>query len=908
MKRSLLAIIAFLVCGPGRACAQQHGAVALGEAVAGLGVTTRVLVIGAHPDDEDTRLIAWLQRGHHVETAYLSLTRGDGGQNLLGDELGNALGVIRTQELLAARRIDGAEQYFTRAYDFGFSKSAAETLEHWSHDSVLKDVVTVVRAFRPQVIVSVFTGTPRDGHGNHQVAGIVAREAYDAAADTVRFPRSATQGLGPWTPLKFYRGAWFNHTSATMSFDVGAYDPLIGKSYAEIAAESRSQHKSQGFGRLQRKGAQLDFVKREGSRVNANVPPGEEHSLFDGIDTTWTRLVPLVHTTAQRAALDSLGQAIQAAQHQLDLFHPAGAVPALARVKMLLDRVRCEPARGASCGPVNADVATTLHEGEKRAARALMLAAGVAVEATVPRPVVASSDPAYGHTGDSIPVTVAVYDQGPLPVQVRGITLVGASHQASWAAADPVVTIAPDSAYQWSGAATFDSLTQPWWLVTPREHDMFTQPASTRSEAARELRDYAQLRLDIGGAPVEAMTQIVYHHADPLRGDYRRPLEVVPAISVTLDRTVEYAPAGAALDRSVRVHLRSGSAESRTVRVALRLPAGLRADSAVRTATLSSPGATQTVTFRVRGRVAAGAHTISATATVAPGAGARMASARPAVFTTGYIPIDYSHITPQTLYRDAAIRLQAVDVKLPSHLQVGYIKGVGDNVAPMLQEIGVPITDIDPTTLATTNLGRYTTIVIGTRAYASHPALLANNARLFDYVRRGGTLVVQYGQYEMQRPGIMPYPITLTRPADRVTDENAPVTVLRPKSPLLNWPNAIGASDWRGWVQERSLYMPHTFDSHYTPILAMNDPGEQPDSAAILIARYGAGTYVYTTLSLFRQLPAGVPGGARIFANLLGAGCGTARAAGDGTARKERGESREAACGVNAVRRVGSTR
>jgi LmbE family N-acetylglucosaminyl deacetylase len=850
-----------LLAAPCLACAQERGAVALGQEVPGLGVTTRVLVIGAHPDDEDTRLIAWMARGHHVETAYLALTRGDGGQNLIGDELGPALGVIRTQELLAARRIDGAEQYFSRAYDFGFSKSAAETFEHWPHDSVLKDVVTVIRAFRPHIIVSVFSGTPRDGHGHHQVAGIVAREAYDAAGDSARFPASSTQGLVPWTPLKFFRSARRGPSGNAIAFNVGEYDPLLGESYAEIAAQSRSQHKSQGFGRRQSRGAQLDFVRLEASRVGMNADGEGLPAIFAGIDTTWTRLVPLVHTAAQRSALDSLPDAIHAAQQQLDLLHPDDAVRSLARVKTLLDRVRCQPVRAAACGAVNPDVESTLAEGEARVSRALTLAAGVAVEATVDRPVVASSSRMYGHTGDSIAVQVAVYNQGTSPVQVAGIAVAGAAHGTPWAATDPTVRIAADSAYEWSARMTFDSVSQPWWLRSPLVHDMFVQPVSTQSEAERERHNYAVVQLRIAGTPVTATTPVVYHYSDPVRGDLRRPLAVVPAVSVTLDGAVEYAPANTALDRPVSVHLRSGSAESRSVTVRLHLPAGLTADSATRTVTLPSLGATRTVTFRVTGRVRAGADSIAVVATSGG-----------ATFNSGYVPIEYPHITPRKLYAPSTIRLEAVDVKLPPRLNVGYIRGVGDNVAPMLEELGVPITILDPAKLPATDLSRFTDIVLGTRAYASNPALVTNNAKLLDYVRKGGTMVVQYGQNEMMRPGIMPYPISLDRPASRVTVEQAPVRILDPRSPVLNEPNRITQRDFAGWVQERATYMPSTFDSHYKPVLSMNDPGEPPNNAAILVAPYGKGTYVYVTLALFRQLPAGVPGGARIFANLLAAG------------------------------------
>ena len=290
--------------------AQDRGATALGSALQGIGNTMRVLMIGAHPDDEDTQVIAWLSRGRHVETAYLSLTRGDGGQNAIGNELGEALGVIRTEELLAARRVDGGKQFFTRAYDYGFSKNAEEAFTQWPHEELLRDVVTIVRAYRPHVIIGVFSGTPRDGHGQHQAAGILAREAYDLAADTVRIPRSASAGNGPWTVSKFYRGASFRRENATFSFNVGEYDPLLGKSYAEIAAISRSQHRSQAFGTLQPLGARLDFLQREHSRVPAPADAKAEQGLFDGIDTTWARHRREVKGAVALAALDSLPAAI----------------------------------------------------------------------------------------------------------------------------------------------------------------------------------------------------------------------------------------------------------------------------------------------------------------------------------------------------------------------------------------------------------------------------------------------------------------------------------------------------------------------------------------------------------------------------------------------------------------------
>jgi hypothetical protein len=352
---------------------------------------------------------------------------------------------------------------------------------------------------------------------------------------------------------------------------------------------------------------------------------------------------------------------------------------------------------------------------------------------------------------------------------------------------------------------------------------------------------------------------VVHRFADPVKGGITHPLLVAPAVTLTLDTQVEYVPANAAVDRTIHVRLRSATTAARAVKVSLKMPKGLTADTASRTIQLAPLGAA-TVDFRVRGSLPVGSYTLAA-----------VAESRGQTFTTGYQLIDYDHIRPQTLYRDATIMLQAVDVAIPPGANVAYVPGVGDNSAAALRQLGVPVTILDPTTLASADLSPYTAVVIGSRAYEAHPELVANNARLLDWVKGGGTMVVQYGQYEMTQPGIMPYPITLTRPAARVTEEDAVVTVLAPRDPLLNAPNHIGAADWKGWVQDFALYMPSTFDSAYTPLVSLHDAGEPANSGGLLVARYGRGTYVYVTLAMFRQLPAGVPGAARLFVNLLGA-------------------------------------
>jgi LmbE family N-acetylglucosaminyl deacetylase len=779
MKRALFALAAAMtIAAPRSLFPQERGAVANGAASVPVSPDRiRVLWIAAHPDDEDTQLITWLSRGGRAETAYLALNRGDGGQNLIGNELGEQLGIIRTEELLAARRVDGAHQYFTRAYDFGFSKTADETYTHWPKDSLLADVVTVIRAFRPQIIMTTFSGTPRDGHGHHQVSALLAKEAYEtAAADTVRFP-SRTYGA-PWTPLKFYRSAFFSPGEGTVRINVGEYNPKLGKSYQEIAAESRSQHKSQGFGTLQRKGVIWDMVRRDASRVNASTPAKDEKSIFDGLENL---------------------------------------------VK-----------------PATEDVDSRIAEPN------------VALEAIADRRIVA--------VDDSARVMVTVYNRSPIQITVH----------PTWAGAPTVatVTVSPDSSFRWTTYVRGTEITQPWWLATPRNGDLFSPQIGTMSEDEKEKQNWPGVLVCASAIScIEHKAPVVYHFADPVRGDMQRPLAVAPAMSVTLENSAELARAGIALDRFFSVTLRSALMSQKPVTVSLSLPSGLVADSAQRTVMVDSAG-TRTITFRVRGRLSTGTHTIAATATV-DGIASRM----------GYMPIDYEHITPERQYREASVAIRTVDVTVPSRLHVAYIPGVGDNVAPALRQLGISVAIIQPSEIPSTDLSAFTTVVVGPRAYQASRELIDNNQYLLAFAKNGGTLVVQYGQYEMMRPGpgLMPYPITIARPHDRVTDENAPVTVLDPSSRAFAAPNRITQADYEGWVQERSLYMPRTFDASYHPLLAMNDPGEPPNKGAILLAPYGKGLYVYTTLAFFRQLPAGVSGGTRLFVNLLALTGGSTR-------------------------------
>jgi hypothetical protein len=403
-----------------------------------------------------------------------------------------------------------------------------------------------------------------------------------------------------------------------------------------------------------------------------------------------------------------------------------------------------------------------------------------------------------------------------------------------------------------------EHITQPYWLVRPRVGDLFAFASDSISDDARVKAGWLPVAVSLPGhAPIMVRTPAIYRYADPVLGEVERPLATAPGVSVTFAHDVELARAGEPLDRTYQVTLRSSWPATHRVNVALTLPSGLKADSASRAVVLEA-GATRTITFRVAGRLAAGKHNVRAV--VVDG------SQRDSV---GFIPIEYPHITPERMYRAADVAIQAVNVVVPAHATIGYVQGVGDNVADALRDLGVSVREIDPASLPTADLSRFSTIVVGPRAYQANQLLVDNNVYLMNYVRRGGNLVVQYGQNEMQLPGMMPYPITLSRPAARVTDENAPVTITEPRNPLLDSPNRITSADFTGWVQERATYMPSTFDPHYATMLRMNDPDEEPNSAGILTAAVGKGRYTYVTLALFRQLPAAVPGGARIFANLL---------------------------------------
>ena len=855
----------------------QQGAAALSDLTTSLGTTARVLMIGAHPDDEDTQLLGWLARGAHTDAAYLSLTRGDGGQNAIGNELDEALGVIRTEELLSARRIDGARQFFTRAYDFGFSKTAAETFRHWPKDSVFGDVVRIVRAFRPHLIIAVFSGTPRDGHGHHQVSGMLAREAYDASMDTVRFP-VATYGA-PWTAAKFYRAARFNAANGTLKINVGSYDAIRGQSLGEIAGLSRSQHRSQGFGVDQPRGTLPDYVRREASRVNEATPADKERTIFDGLDPNLSRF-SAVGSLAQRAVFDTLARALADLRNQMDLRSPWTSLHRIDGARRLLDKwctagvtSRSDMCRGeepiaTSVSAADADLVMSAARTFGQLQQIGAASSGLLLEATTTRELVAE--------GDTASLAVRVTNRSPFVARVSVFTPSSATAPA------PRDTIAPGDAYVTTLPLPSYPRSAPWWLrrrsddslmnqghaiidPTARRGDMFIEPASTLDDEARASRPDASVPALVDGVPVQLSAPIVYRHVDKVRGLLDMPVMFVPRIALTIDGGMAgYVRAGTPFERVFTVRVTAHGAVDGPATVKLVWPRGLGGDTAAKTVTLIAHEEVA-IPFMLRGTLPRGRHVISASVDATIGGKA-------VTYASGYQRIEYDHIRPQHLYRAAAVAIEAVETGAVTTARVGYITGLADNVMPTLAQLGATVERLQAATITDAVLARYKVIVVGPRAIEGQPALAAKMPTLQAWVKNGGTMIVQYQQADIAKPGMAPFPMTFVRPAARVTEEDAPVHVLKPGSRLLTIPNRISDSDWNGWVQERASYMPTTADSSYTAVLGMHDPDEPENPNALLMAKIGKGTYIFTTLVLFRQLPEGVPGAARLLVNILNAG------------------------------------
>ena len=838
-------------------------------------------MIGAHPDDEDTELLTILVRGMGAEAGYLSLNRGEGGQNLIGPELGEALGLLRTEELLAARRLDGARQYFTRAYDFGYSKTLDETWQHWPRDEILKDVVRIVRKFRPQIVVSIFSGTPRDGHGQHQAAGWAAREAFRIAGDSLRFPELAAEGLVPWTPLKFYRSARFDSGATTLTIEGGVLDRAVGKSFHQIAMAGRSLHRSQDMGQLQQIGPSKVRLALVEDRTGAGTG-----SLFAGIDTSLAAM-PL----GERRLVGGSAALVP---------HASSSGP-LRRYQARIDSVR------AATGGDNSRTRALLYRAGRDLEEALVTTG--AADTTDKRRyytkgVEISDQLAHLNTAagylSRVVFDVLVNDDHVIAGQPLQWTIStwNASSTPHLAQLSPSQCLplgdchSPGTMSQrvepgqiGTDSVTFDVLdeqpvTTPYFLRAPRDGDLYVWPKQTRNALLTplpfgdpfevpEFNGSAELTGE-GSDSVEAAfwTEAAFRVNDQARGEVRRPVTVVPRVDVKLDPASELWPLSSTGPHRFTVTLTHGARDSTRGTVTLQVPAGWPRIPPQRF-DFSQEDERETFTFDVK-----------PPARLRPGAVELKAIARDqsaTAYDVGIYTVDYPHIHPRSYPRAARAVLRVAPLVLPRLSRIGYIRGAADRVPEALASVGVPLTLLNGNALEQGDLSRYDAIVIGSRAFEVDSALVENNRRILDYAQRGGLVIVQYQQQLYFRGGFAPYPLQVgglsplgtTVVHDRVTDENAPVQVISPAHPAVLLPNRIGTADWQGWVQERGLYFARSWDRHYRPVLRMNDPGEAPLGGGLLIARVGKGTYVYTGLSFFRQLPAGVPGAFRLFANLL---------------------------------------
>jgi len=859
---AILAAAVTLAAVPRSAPAQEagseyRGAAALGLSLRRLGVSKRVLMVGAHPDDEDTQLLARLALQEGADVAYLSLTRGEGGQNGIGPELGAGLGLLRTEELLAARRVDGAEQFFTRAYDFGFSKSADEAFRHWPREELLRDVVRVIRQYRPDVVVTVFSGTPRDGHGQHQVSAMVAHDAFTAAGDPSRFPEQIAQGLRPHHAAKLYQSLRGRADGATVQVRVGELDPLIGRSPFQQAMASRSRHRSQDMGAPELPGARTNYLRRvfpEGA--------GPEPSIWAGIDTTFAP-GERPESAAARGLL-RYHQSVEALRARFNPLEPGALAAGLADALVTLRQARA--AIPASNG--TADLVFAIDEEIRQAQAAAMQAAGVVVDAVASDARIAP--------GEAFTLDLTVWNGGPGPLTVRRLQ---PELPAGWNAA-PVDSasrpagsvIAPGELYLRRFRVTVPAdaaLTEPYFLREPVEGDLYrwprNDPALGRPFEHAPVRTRAEVVMGARGAEaaMEPTVDATFREVDPRQGELRRPVMVVPAVSVLLDPPARVLSTASGRPLEYTVRLASEAPEGIGGTLRLEVPEGWRVREGAVPVRFTRPGEVREVRFTVHtpAGTAAGDYPVAAVFQAEDGRR----------FARGVQMIDYPHVRARPLYHAATSRVRAFDVRVPAGLRVGYIEGAGEEGPRFLQNLGITPELLDADDLAEGDLSRFDVIVAGSRAYEVRTDLMAHNQRLLDWVSRGGTMIVQYNKYEIVEGRFTPYPITMARPHGRVTDEASPVRIIDPAHPVLTVPNRIGPGDWEGWVQERGLYFAQTWDPAYTPVLEMGDPGDAL-RGGLLVARHGQGTYVYTGLAFFRQFPEGVPGAYRLFANLLALG------------------------------------
>jgi LmbE family N-acetylglucosaminyl deacetylase len=889
-KQTVLAgaLLAGLVSGAVRAqmppISQSAGQVGLDLALRRLATTAVLMQATAHPDDENSGMLAAMGWGQGVRTTVATATRGDGGQNEIGPELFDALAVARTEELISVHALDSAEQYFTRAVDFGYSFSIDETFQKWGRQEILGDFVRLIRTIRPDIVIAMRPDGTGGGQ-HHQASAVIAREAFLASGDAAKFPEQLREGLRPWQPKKFYFTGRFGFpgepapaTGVTLTtVDAGAYDTLLGQSYAEIGSRARSNHKTQGMAQLLMLPGPSSAGYQLVESTIAGLKEKGDASLFDGIDSSLpglARFVPGEAPATLTTGLQAIADAVNAATQAAATGGPAAAVAPLSGGLQAVRSLRAQLASRSMGIPESAgfEIDTRLDTKERQFVDALLTSGGVRLEAL--------ADDGLVIAGQPVKVTLVAANRGTGAIAVKEIGFRGLDGEAGICRVGPV---APSAVYRCEAPLQVSKqvrLTGQYWKRLPDAARYEFEADAPFGLPFRPTPFRARFDLEVGGIPVSVERPVQYRYEGNIfSGEKRMELLVVPRLAVTLTPDIAILPAntvpaaGAAAraaaarrsgGRELRVTVINGGKNPAEGDVALEVPAGWTVTPVTAHVSLAREDQAQPVRFTVKPAAGAkpGQYTIKAVVT----AGAER-------FTSGYQAVEYPHTRRRHLIHAAEATLKIVDVAIAPNLNVGYVMGVGDQVPPAIEQLGARVTLIDADTLAFGDLSKFDAIVTGVRAYERRADLRANNQRLIDYAQNGGTLLVQYNKFEFNEAQYGPYPARVS--SNRVTDEFAPVQVLVPDHPVFRWPNRIGEPAWQNWVQERGLYFLGEKDARYTDLVQLEDPfpfNKGPKRGALVEAKVGKGRWMYVGLGLWRQLPAGTEGAYQLLANLLSAG------------------------------------
>ncbi len=785
------------------------------QAIRKLNVLGSVLYVAAHPDDENTRLIAYLSKDRLYRTGYLSITRGDGGQNLIGDEQGIELGMIRTQELLAARRIDGGEQFFTRAFDFGYSKTPEETFTKWDKEKILSDVVWVIRKFQPDIIITRFPTTGEGGHGHHTASAILANEAFNAAADPSRFPEQL-QYVKPWQAKRvlwntFSFGATNTTSPDQFKFDVGGYNPLLGKSYGEISAESRSQHKSQGFGVPAGRGEALEYFRT----TKGDAPTND---LADGVDMSWKRV----------KGGERIEKMIDHLSSSFDFIHPEKSVKGLVELYKALSALE--------------DGYWKTHK-IKEIKELIAQCSGLFMDATATEH--------YAVLTDSVRINFSFNNRLGVDAVLQRVTI---------DAFDSILNKTLEKNRNLNFPKTFlvpaaKQVTQPYWLANKMEEGYFNVHDQQQIGQPDVDPAYtATVQVKIFDESFSFTRPVKYKFTDPVRGELYQPLVIIPAATFR-----DFSPVHikTSLNKNIEFNIVANK------NIAVPSPAVVSQGFSSKADTL--PYLIGGFTLQKRQIWPDNVRDSSLNEKV------YKVNLSPDYHSAGLIlrSVSYEHIPSINYFRQALLTIQKPDLKIYNK-KIGYIIGAGDKVPEALEQMGYDVTLLTDKELSRNNLNQFDAIITGVRAYNTNDWMNNHYEKLMKYVNDGGNMIVQYNTSSNIGPvraKIAPYNLTITR--TRVTDENSPVTFLKPEHPVFNFPNKITQDDFKDWVQERSIYHGADSTGKFEKVLGMNDPNEKTEDGALLIAKYGKGYFTYTGLVFFRQLPAGVPGAYRLLANII---------------------------------------